>query len=93
MHAVDQRRKYFSDYDYETIVTIMTIVCGFFLTTDKLELYFQVYSSNIYFLHITYYISILPLPFNIWPLLDLPQENVDGAVNVIRLDVANNAVQ
>ncbi len=36
---------------------------------------------------------VQPLAFNFWAFLDLPEEHVDGAINIVRLNAAYNAVQ
>lgn len=36
---------------------------------------------------------VQPLAFNFRVFLDLPKEQVDGAVNIVRLNAAYNAVQ
>lgn len=38
-------------------------------------------------------LHVQPLAFNFWAFLDLPEEHVDGAVNIVRLNAAYNAVQ
>lgn len=55
------------------------------------------YQSNGFISNLVIYtkhsIHVQPLAFNFWVFLDLPKEHVDGAIHIVRLNAANNAVQ